>query len=440
MNNISQLAHDFYTFEADNRLFELEDSKNFKYWDIVRYDIYNLIFRTYVSSLQKQTSKIRLISKYTSALMMFFTTLVKAMLFKKKYLFFIASRVNKKGAIIDSVSQKYFETLYRDSFVIETIIDKKLPNRNFYPIPNFSKFFSSDKTFLASKLLVKQFNVNIDFNSEIKERVKSFQNNYFFYKLLFLVAKPKVIFMVQNGIQKAMFNAANDLKIPIVELQHGYIGYVHPAYSYPKEVDSNLVKRYLPSYFFTFSDFWSKNIYFPTKIKSIGGDFSNFMKNDKSNNIVFISANIYHDFLKLIAIEVATYFQNLEIIYKLHPNQTADYQSIKSEFSRYINIKVILGEKNVSELLFENKNVVLIQSTAAYEALEQKNNVYIYKQADYHTHEDIFKYINLFEKSTELIELLNTENPKQFQTDLPSFFDPFDKGKFLDYLKVIENR
>lgn len=89
---------------------------------------------------------------------------------------------------------------------------------------------------------------------------------------------------------------------------------------------------------------------------------------------------------------------------------------------------------------FENKNVVLIQSTAIYEALQQRNNVYVYKKADYHTHEDVFEFIKLFEKSSELIELLNAKNSKQFQIDLPSFFDPFDKSKFLQYLKEIENR
>lgn len=441
--NIYKKTKEFHDFEVNNKLFEAKDSTGLKYWDIVRYDIYNLLFRDFQQPQSAQLVKKYKISKYFkyfNKLIKFLSTFAKAVFFRKKYLFFVASRTNKNGQIVDVVSEKYIEILSADSFVLETFSDKALPGRHFFRIPNLSKFFKSDKFFSISTHLVKSYGTDINFNKEIEKRVKKFKNDYFFYKLLFFLARPKVIFMVQNGIQKAMFKAANDLNIPIVEFQHGYIGYVHQAYSYPDEISSLMIKEYLPSYFFTFSDFWSKNINFPTKTVSIGGNFNSFLPiSTRSNGIVIVSADIYHDLLKTIAIELANDFKDRNIIYKLHPNQSYDYQTIQAEFAQYKNIKTILNEKNLNDIFSENLNVVLIQSTAVYEALQNKNRVFIYKRADYHTHQDVFDFVQLFDDYKALKNLINNYSDEN-QTDMvQSFFEPFDKDKFMMILKEIEN-
>ena len=94
----------------------------------------------------------------------------------------------------------YYETLEeavltRDQY----IIDNKLPRRNFFSMPNLSKFFSSDKTFLVSKLLTEQFKVNIEFDSKIKQE-ESFDSDMNVFQQLSFALILVIDELIEEGI------------------------------------------------------------------------------------------------------------------------------------------------------------------------------------------------------------------------------------------------
>ncbi len=430
MLDINQYTNNFFKYEVENDFFNEKTYDGLDYWDIVRHDVFYFLYEPY-----KEIGKVSDSSKNNLSKLASVKTLLKLLFSKNKYIFFKASRNNGK----DIISKSYLQLL-NDVIEIESIY---IPNSNYLSIPNLYKFFSKkDEKYKIANLLSKKFGINeIDINRFIDSRVTKFKNDYFFYKLLFKLSKPKIIFMVQNGIQKAMFKAANELVIPIIELQHGYIGYVHPAYSYPENIDIKLIKPFLPKYFFSFSDFWTQNSFYPVEKVTLGCSFLEFEQvTIKSEDIVIVSANIYHDFLKKIVLNIAPIFKDKKIYYKLHPNQFHHYQNIIDEFSQYHNIQVISNEISINDLFLKCDSTVIIQSTATYEALQNKVNVYLYKVADYETHQDVFEYVDLFDTSDDLIKLIQENQNTKSVKDTPTFFEPFNKDKFLQVLQEIESK
>lgn len=437
IHDIEEYTNNFFKIEMENNFFFKKDSSNFYYWDILRHDMFYYLYKPHkinISEIKHSPKKSQLKKIFS-----FLLTIIKAFSNRKKYLFFLASRNQGK----DIISNPYMTNLHsEDLFKIETVFNSENEKDNLFYTPNIYKKISKSENYEISRILANTYNVDsADLDSFIHDKISSYKSKYFFYKILFILASPKIIFMVQNGIQKAMFKAANDLGIPIVELQHGYIGYFHPAYSYPKKISNNLIEHYLPSYVFLFSDFWKKNIYYPTKFESVGqlsiSDDSSIISSD---DLLFISANVYHKYLINIAIETAIFFKNRTIIYKLHPNQVKDFDSIKLQCSNFSNIRILLSDWSISELINRNKNVILLQSTVAYEALQNKNMVYILKQADYKVHSDIFEYVDLFDTSDELIKLIQKNENAKSVKDTPTFFEPFNKDKFLKVIQEIESK
>lgn len=93
------------------------------------------------------------------------------------------------------------------------------------------------------------------------------------------------------GFKKGMVSAARDLNIPTVEIQHGYVGRGHLAYWYP-HLEQSLKLGTITDYFFTFSDYWSNNISYPTRKRiSIGNDFYHIEKSfSKQKNKLMVTS------------------------------------------------------------------------------------------------------------------------------------------------------
>lgn len=438
MYDIEEYTNNFFKIEIENNFFFKKDSSNFYYWDIVRHDMFYYLYKPHKIN-HSETINRKDKKNHLKRIFSLLSTSIKAFFNRKKYLFFLASR--NQGE--DIISNPYLKNLNSDDiFKIETVFNRENEKHNFFNTPNIYKKILKSENYEISKILANIYSVDpVDLDNFIHDKITNFKSKYFFYKILFILASPKIIFMVQNGIQKAMFKAANDLSIPIVELQHGYIGYFHPAYSYPQEISNHIIEYYMPNYVFIFSDFWKKNIYYPTKFESIGQqsiqDDSSIVSSD---DLLFISADVYHKYLIDIAIETALFFNNRTIIYKLHPNQINDFDAIKLKCSDFLNIKVVLNDLNISELMNKNKNVILLQSTVAYEALQNKNRLYIRKQADYRVHSDIFEYVDIFDTSDDLIKLIQENENTKSVKDTPTFFEPFNKDKFLQVLQEIESK
>lgn len=423
----TQIEH-FFELEEKYAFFEKTDDTNLRYWDIVRYQIFQLLFRDFNKTMPQSrnlTQKIKSIFPYIR-------TFADALFSQKKYLFFTASRYKVNGKHLDYISSPYLDKLQKDSFIIESY-DTIHPH--YWQPLNITRFLkSSNKTYEIADLLKKEFGSDLNLNHHIELLIKKYKFDLLMYTLLIKIIKPRLIFLVQNGIQKSLFQACHTLHIPIVELQHGNINKTNIAYSYPDNINPELIQNTLPSAIFTFGDSWTKKIFFPTKIYPVGTTLNIPSKNHnqalpKNNGIVFIGSFRYHEILLPLIQKIAAFFSTTPMVYKLHPNQKNELNKIKTQLAMYKNIEIIMDQKIISELINENNIFILVQSTIAYEVLNVQKNVCVYKIADYKMIDDVLEYCHLFESSDKLIEIIaSIQNSQTLYSakKLPEFFKPFN--------------
>jgi hypothetical protein len=450
--NIIDFTNKFQKIEVDNDFFYTKDKEGLLYWDIVRYDIFCSIYNEMAGikiPVPKQNKK-TLLYAFCNFLANYLNFEFK--IWSKKYIYinFIASKnIDKKGFCLDQVSDDVLEIVNEDSLIIETYFEgnkiKKYPSVFDYGLllENYKKKIlnsfnkkENKEEFFISKILKDNFTTDIDIDLKIKEIKTEYLIAFKYYSRLFKKINPKIIFLVQNGICKGQFAAANCLNIPIVELQHAAIGYVHPAYSYPIEIRNEMVKS-LPTFLFVFSNFWAEKIYFPVKkILPIGNDFYAIQKKSVQlkYDLTFIFANLYtNDFIEIIDDLLSKVNSIIEICIKLHPNQIDEKEYISQKYFHFDNIYVITNEISMNDILFVSKSIVAVQSTCVYEALHQKTKVFIFKIKNYQCNQDIFDNPNvyLFDNSEQIIE--NIDN-NFISSEDSIVFNKFQKNNFMSFL------
>lgn len=129
---------------------------------------------------------------------------------------------------------------------------------------------------------------------EIKERtmidinyalnIKQFLTQIKIYEILFDVYKPKAIFLTCYYGKEGIILAAKNKKIPVIEIQHGIIGYKHPAYNH-----KIFARDYYPDYLLTFGEAEvnapSENFIFEkNQVYAIGSHYINYIGNKKTSN------------------------------------------------------------------------------------------------------------------------------------------------------------
>ena len=444
MNTLNLLTK-FIDFEKKYNMFNLKTDNGIYWWDIARFSIYEELNNTFII---KDIGVQHVQNKYN--LFFIFTTMLKDTLYlsqsifaKKKFFFFLTSRSKDKfGRHFDTVSSVYLKTLpSEDIFYLETIFDAKTDYPSFHKIfLKIMKIFFKSKNhninFEVNKLLNETFGTNIDFYTVIQNDLNNYCVEYKYYKKLLELIQPDYCFVVQNGIQKGLFSAANDLNIKSIELQHGQINLFNILYSYSNEIDYSHL-NYFPKVLFTYSEYWNKTNYPVAEKISMGLENNMNSKNVKtSNDVAFIFASMYTETLLIFVKELAPKFEH-KIYIKLHPNQKNEIQYIKQELKDNKNIEIIFIEKTMDEIFSLVSSIILIQSTTIYEALQKEKKVFLYKKQDYDTHVDVFENQNVY-----LIEnvdefLLHKDKPLKAQNKI-NFFDSFDQNKFASYIKEMK--
>jgi hypothetical protein len=273
----------------------------------------------------------------------------------------------------------------------------------------------------------------------IERRLAYFESALNAYRRLFARVRPRLVIMTQNGMEKALFLAAHEAGICVVEGQHGLIGRSHPAYSYPSDIDYG-DRGTFPSVFLAFSEYWIRSCFYPAgESISVGNDhfvIKVLPPSTDSGGIMFVSGDIYHDALRKWVTRLAAAIPERQIIYKLHPNQRQALGSIQQEFSPFKNIQVIGASVSARALLPRVAHVVLIQSTVALEALQAGRRVCILPLLHYRGHKDLFQLeaVTVTPSLDDLIGALN--RPPDFAKS-PSFFDPFDAAAAAKLLREL---
>lgn len=449
--NIIEFTEKFHTIETDNNFFQEKDDEGILYWDLVRYDVFYLLYR-HVCNTELLKVENNSISKW-SMLSSFFKNSIGLIKFKFisskkfKYICFTASRNNGNDQnSIDIISDDILSEIKKDTLAIESF-SKDNNKSDYVKIFDFGFLFEAYKHALKRKLGIKKnftYKVcdilqkeiaDVSLHSHIEKIISNYKIGNSYYKKLLKRISPETIFVVQNGIRKDLFAAANQLNIPVVELQHGLIGYVHLGYSYPKNFNS-LNLETLPSVFFSFSDFWTNSTNYPVKTKiPVGNNFyaKRILDSKKQYDITFVFANIYtKDLIAFIDSLLKEDYKG-RICIKLHPNQFSEFEIISSLFHNYSNIEVISNKKTISQILSVSKSIFAVQSTVVYEALHYNVKVYLYKIKDYLTHNDIINNPNVYVvKNASEVQVYDSYSFKKSEED--TIFSPFNKEVFNRFL------
>lgn len=438
--NINEFTDKFHLFEKK----EIR-SEDTELWDVVRFDISCTLFYPLASILKKRKRRL-----YKDVFLQFFRFFVFLFSMRKSYdfLFFSCSRFqNEEHKQYDPNILDIYEVLKNNSLCIDSYFSE---NHYQYPVV-FDYFLRFKRRFCIGKYreetigkfpsyilesIQKEFGIKIE-DDVVHNLLTNFELEKDHYSKLFKCLKPKVIFLVQNGIQKGLFMAAKECNIPLVELQHGLVDASHLAYSYSSGID--VEKLILPSYFFVYSEFWKNRINYPIKEVVVMGNTgaSKIVESVvKLYDVCVVCADVYMNEFFLFIDELIDCGYKGKICLKLHPNQFGEVDFIRHKYQIYSNINVVYTEVSMKTIISQSYSMLAIQSTSVYEALDAGVNVFIFKRLDYHIHNDILDY-----KGGHLVacvkDFLNSHESDSVRCAQNSFFEPFDYLKFQSFISKI---
>lgn len=185
--------------------------------------------------------------------------------------------------------------------------------------------------------------------------------------------------VVVTAVQYNLFNftlteAAHDLGVMVVELQHGTIYKSHAAYNLPA---SGSV--YSPDYFLTWGDFWNRQTRnYPAKRSvSVGYPYLELMfskynssqRKDARRTILFVSQANIADMIVDVACKLRSGLpeSRFRIVYKLHPNESLSWKSLYPKLA-VSDVDVVSNEeKNIYACFSEADMIVGSCSTSLVE-------------------------------------------------------------------------
>jgi len=252
--------------------------------------------------------------------------------------------------------------------------------------------------------------------------------------------QPRLLLMTQNGIQKGLIFEARKRHVPVIECQHGVINLMHPAYSYPPDLPPGEAVI-LPDVLLMFSEYWKHQCRMPgTKIVVVGNNqfSSTGDRSTRTGAAVFVSALSFEKFMSPLAVKLAQLMPDRAFIMKLHPAQVSDRAKIEKEYEGIPNLAVVGTEKSCPELFADASDVIIIQSTASYEALDRGIPVHILREGGYVSHQDLFSRpdVSLFSTADELQSALF--KPIKQPEGAPRFFDAFDPVAFRELVLSLQ--
>ncbi len=386
----------FFDFELKNGLFDIVDSRGLRPWEAVRYYVYSRVYSNREPVEFKTSSNnitLKRVLLFIRRKISFIVYILQHL--NSPYLFLLCSRDKKDGIYYDKISGNLFDCVdKKKTFAIDSC---------FHDFNYKYKGLTCENSLLLliNKFVVAKYDFSYILNIiksqyptvkiEIKELEKwyaTFLTQYYCYKILFKLSRTKKMFMVQNGVLKGIFAAANELGVEVIEFQHGQISINHPAYSYPSELEVDSSKIYHPSALLVFGEFWTRNRNYPGVKNIIIGN--EFYYKDNSHSIrpvdkhfLVISDRFEGGRLVKYVKSILDIDSSFSFDFKLHPNQYEEKNYYEKEFYSYKNVKVVSDEKTIIELLSISEGILVVQSTVELEALRDGKKVFVIKEGSY---------------------------------------------------------
>jgi hypothetical protein len=437
--DIVRYTNKFFAIERELDLFSDRVDGN-SWWDAVRYDVYHLVYY-HVAGLHQPLPAIpvhKRVIGYVARKALRASLYVKILFRKYDVVVFRCPRHQERGKSIDLVIDPVMAATQGRMLVINT-----------YPFYYHRRIRRHEGAQIKrppllnalTRAIEREFTTPPGLEDLVLDRIGSFTNSIDEYMRLFRLIAPRLVLMVQNGVEKGMFCAARSLGVPVIEVQHGLIQYVHAAYSYPPDLSYADLTSF-PDHFFAFSQYWIDSCCYPALHHAIVGNDNYFVeqKPSQGDDVLFVSGCVYDKVLRAWIKEVAARLPQRGFKYKLHPNQRDQEAEIRADLS-LPNIEVIGPLTKVRDLLPSTSVVVVIQSTVAHEALQAGKTLCILPLFDYQTHTDLFVLPQVFITPSE-DELVQAIAAPRSQAAAAVFFNRFDHAKtrqlMIDILKGVK--
>ncbi len=433
----------------------------FWYYPVIKTMIYFELAR---KNGQRKTSK----KKQSSQISQIWVQFLQGVRWRQKsstlkpvhYLFVDYAHTRRQG------STGYFENMYTEP-IIKSCIDGtylliEYPNDAFghYHKQNYDNIYFLDwelfKIYIRAKLKRKKY---VKENSPIKKLFDTFDLTFkpsiindrltkmflfvkFFVRLLKKI-HPEVILLIDgyDYKQMALISAANELRIPTIELQHGLISPSHMGYIYKKVHERRLFADFL----FTFGDYFSELIKNHSKawksqnIISVGFPYIEMVKKHSaelpeklkelaaSHRIIYVTSQwtVRKELLKFILQLSELIEERYFIFYKTHPGEK-NVREFYEPLKKKKNVELITDKTvNSLEIMKVAKVHSTVYSTSYFESTYfELANIFIY----------VDQYSHLVEKFVDNETAFFAKTPQEYL----SFLIRLENDAYL--LSKLENK
>ncbi|MGX9984896.1 hypothetical protein [Soonwooa purpurea] len=223
----------------------------------------------------------------------------------------------------------------------------------------------------------QEFGIKIDFKQLFTFEIKRFKAEYSLYNKLFILKKPKEIFIINSCDKPAMVFAAKQNHIIVNELQHGLNSDKDVILNFPYTEEDSL--DYFPNRFYEWDNvnmFFAKlPLSFHNIIKFPNLNIQHLLEELKTtpkekNNILIISQPYGSEEIQQYILKSLPKLGLFQIIYKAHPvenmQKMAEFEKKCEGFS---NIRVVNNSESIYQLMKKAQYVVGIYSSSLFEAV-----------------------------------------------------------------------
>ena len=372
----------------------------------------------------------------------------------KSILFFnsgITNVLNQEGRYFNRITDYFYFEIENQAALIEDTADKHLRwprvHKNVYAhLPLRLKSAISRKMYkpklnLDDSLIIKELLESIGFKigrllqektwkrirDIIERNCLEFQSSIQTYVEFFKAKRPKIIFVEDGsyGSRSYIIVAAHSLKIPVAELQHGFVNEEHHAYNLGQGLlNTKVVKDYYPDYLLMYGDFWSSAVKILGQKIVIGNPFLSeklaaLKPKVADNQILFLSSGITFQETSAFLSRLIPYAINKGFTLTLRPHPL-EMKQANEKYSALIKQGLIIDkESDLYESISRSKMIVGETSTALFEAMAVKVPVFLFNSS--YTRTYITEGIKIPKITIENIESIF--NPYSFDmNDLSGYF------------------
>jgi hypothetical protein len=152
----------------------------------------------------------------------------------------------------------------------------------------YSRIKKIKKKEIINRKILTEIVSNLKIQIDIDEYISSILSFISIFRFYFKLINPKRIFLIcYYGIDRmAASYVAKEMKIPVIELQHGVIHSAHPAYVTELNIEPNPYPNYLFCFGEGFKKFVSPFIYDQKNIFIVGNHYIEYVKKNKNNNSI----------------------------------------------------------------------------------------------------------------------------------------------------------